>query len=153
MRRVAAGSSVRRTLLLLALCLLAVGGIRYKYLHILLMDREPLRRGFEEYPDPGTTQYPQFLEGVAKATRPGVRIAILVPMRRWDDGYSYAFYRASYFLAGREVLPLVWRDDRLLRENFDRAEYLAAWRVPFNDPRFERVASGRGGALFKRVRR
>src|SRR5437016_6810656 len=32
---------------------------------------------------------------------------------RSDSGYSYAFYRASYFLPGREVLPVgsSWRSE------------------------------------------
>jgi hypothetical protein len=67
----------------------------------------------------------------------------------WDGGYSYAYFRASYFLAGREVLPLVAPDDRHLVGNFNRAEYLAIWhnRVP---ARAAVVFAGDGGVLVRR---
>jgi hypothetical protein len=74
--------------------------------------------------------YPRFLSDVRQRTRDGDSIALLVPARHWDSGYSYAYYRASYFLAGREVLPLVQPDDRLVLQNVGRAHYVAVWRMP-----------------------
>lgn len=80
--------------------------------------------------DPGVWQpdYPRFLEQVRARTKPGDTIAIVVPPVRWDDGYSYAYYRASYFLAGREVLPVVSPLDTVVGENLERAQYVALWR-------------------------
>lgn len=94
-------------------------------------------------------RYPAFLEEVADHTQRGDTIALVVPPKTWDGGYSYAYYRASYFLAGREVLPVVDADDRALPENLQRARYVAVWRMP--PPAGWRVAwAAHGGALLAR---
>lgn len=143
---------LRNILVVLTALLLVFGGLRLSYLRIFVFDRQALSRDFTSYPDRGTEEFPLFLREVARVTKPGDRIALVVPMRRWDDGYSYAYYRASFVLAGREVLPVVWRDDTLLRENLDRATHVAAWRVRFQHPQFHTRARGRGGELLVRRR-
>ena len=113
------------------------------------MDRTAFNRSLAQMADGGWFQYPLFLEGIREHTRDGDTIAIIVPWRKWDDGYSYAYYRASYFLAGRIVLPLVTEDDRVHPENFRAAQYVAAWHI-------RRVGGGRvvwageGGVLLQR---
>ena len=92
--------------------------------------------------------YAQFLADVRRRTSQGDSIAIMVPSRRWELGYSYAYYRASYLLPGREVLPLVDRQDRLVGANFHEARYVAAWRVP--PPAGEVVLRSHDGVLVKR---
>lgn len=94
--------------------------------------------------------YPRYIEAVRAATPPGSTIAIVVPPMRWDDGYSYAYYRASYLLAGRNVLPVVWRDDRVLIENVRAAQYVAVWRRPFPEEHLRVVFRGGGGVLLAR---
>ena len=74
-------------------------------------------------------QYPRFLEALREHTVDGQTMALVVPAKQWERGYSYAYYRASYFLAGREVLPIVGPDDRPIPENVARAPMLAAWHV------------------------
>lgn len=91
-------------------------------------------------------QYAQFIRGVREHTQPGDTIAVIVPVMRWDDGYSYAYYRASYFLSGREVLPLIDGDGRTHPENFAAAKYVAVWRARIA-PRGTVVWSGDGGVL------
>lgn len=76
------------------------------------------------YPD-----YPAFLDDVRAVTKNGDSIAIAVPTTGWWDGYAYAYYRASYFLAGREVLPLVTPESKLIPANLSRAKYVAAWHA------------------------
>lgn len=79
------------------------------------------------YPDRGWSSYPQFLESVRARTKRGDSIALVVPNARWDRGYAYAFYRASYYLAGREVLPVLDRDDVPQPQNLARARYVATF--------------------------
>jgi hypothetical protein len=95
--------------------------------------------------------YPLFLKEVAARTAPGQSIAIAAPMRHWNAGYSYAYYRASYFLAGRRVIPLVGPDDRLHMERLREAELLAMWRLSKPNGPYELVWSGHGGALYRRL--
>ena len=94
--------------------------------------------------------YPRFIEAVRASTPPGSTIVILVPTMHWDDGYAYAYYRASYLLSGRTVLPVVWRDDRVLIENVRGAQYVAAWRRQFPEERRRVVFRGAGGVLLAR---
>lgn len=102
-------------------------------------------------PDRRTGDYPLFLAEVARRTRPGERIVIVVPIRYWRTGYGYAYYRASYFLAGRRAIPILDDDDRVRRERIQQADYVAAWRIP-DLPGFEAVWRGHGGALLRRNR-
>jgi hypothetical protein len=93
-------------------------------------DRNYMHDAFVMAPDGAWfPNYPAFLRDVRAATKPGDTIALAVSNMKWDDGYSYAYYRASYILSGREVLPLISPDDARIPANFRRAQYIAAWRV------------------------
>ncbi|HEY8183528.1 MAG TPA: hypothetical protein VII32_14895 [Thermoanaerobaculia bacterium] len=69
------------------------------------------------------TEYTFFLQGVREHTRPGDKIVIATLGMRNPETYVYAYYRANYLLAGREVLPLV-------PEYLASADYVAAWQTP-----------------------
>ena len=114
------------------------------------IDRRPLSIGFEQRPDRLWPQFPRFLAGVRERTQDGDAIAIIVPTFNWDDGYSYAYYRSSYLLAGREVLPLATSDGHLHPENFRRARYIAAWGRPIPPGHTTVVWQGEGGVLLRR---
>jgi hypothetical protein len=68
-------------------------------------------------------------------------------MRHWNDGYAYAYYRASYFLAGRRVIPVVDPDDSAHLERFGEADWIASWRKELPRDRFEIVWQGHDGVL------
>lgn len=114
---------------------------------VALSNRAQMNRVFTAYPDRGWDAYPKFLEDVRARTKPGDSIALVAPSMHWDGGYSYAYYRASYFLTGREVLPLVRQDDAPLPQNFARATYVAAWRRGVKDDTRHVIWSGDGGTL------
>jgi hypothetical protein len=141
------------TLVLLATLVLA--GLRPSMLRLILpgasssvapgpadgLDRKPLRyRG-----DPGPPEIVRFVESVRQETHPGAKIILLFPPP--FDGFSYAYWRTSYLLSGRTVLlPLSPPD-------FEQADYVAVIGVPFADPRFQHVWSGRRGeSLWSRRR-
>ena len=66
-------------------------------------DRDALREELHVAADgPWWPDYPRFLEQVRRGTHEGDVIAIDFPR----DQYEYGYYRASYLLAGREVVPL-----------------------------------------------
>jgi hypothetical protein len=143
--------SLRRVAVIGVVLLLALGGIDFRSLAVPLLDRSAIAAEMAREPDRGIwwPDYPRFLQAVRERTGPGDIIAVVVPATRWDYGYAYAYYRASYFLAGREVLPVVGRDDRFLPENLGAARYIAAWHRPL-PPGAQVVLRAAGGALVER---
>src|SRR5437764_7438910 len=107
-------------------------------------------RVYASFADRLWPEYPRFLEGVRAHTQSGDSIAVVVPTFDWDRGYSYAYYRASYFLTGREVLPLSDSENHLQLLNFRSAKYIAAWRTEVPHAHFTVVWSGAGGVLLRR---
>jgi len=132
-----------------ALAAIVASTIEPQFLMMPFRDRTPLARGYARLADADWLDYPEFLAGVRAHTQPGDTIAILTPRMHWDGGYSYAFYRASYFLTGRDVMPLVDRDDKPHPENYTAAKYVAVWRASLR-PRGTVVWSGNGGTLTRR---
>lgn len=137
----------RRALALAILAALVLTSIDYRLLSIFGADQERIRYYLTRTADSGWyPEYPRFLDGVRAHTKNGDTIALIVPARKWNEGYAYGYYRASYFLAGREVLPVVKPDDALIRENFDRAPYAMFWHSRY--PRNARIVwQGDGGVL------
>jgi hypothetical protein len=103
-------------------------------------------------PDRAWPDYPVFLQGVREHTKPGDTIAIIVPAMGWETGYSYAYYRASYFLTGREVLPIVTPANARLPQNFRGAKYVAVFGVGLRVPADVVWRGGRGALLRLRQR-
>jgi hypothetical protein len=130
-------------------CLLAIVALRIErqLLQLPFTNRRMLSTILT--PDGNWQQYPRFLQQVRAHTRNGDSVVIVVPILKWDDGYSYAYYRASYFLAGREVLPLVTADDRPHPENLRAAHYIAGWHMTRQPGLGEVVWEGEGGVLLR----
>jgi hypothetical protein len=142
--------SLRRTLTIAAFAAILAASIDPVFLRLPFYDRATLAPLFERFADRMWLDYPAFLRGVRAHTRPGQSIAIVVPTLDWDLGYSYAYYRASYFLTGREVLPLADEERRVHPENLRRAELVAVWHVPAPASFRTVVWSGDGGLLVRR---
>lgn len=140
--------TVRRALTILSLAALVVLCIDPRLLQMPFVDRSGFARTLSGFPDRRWPQYPAFLEGVRAHTKRGDSIALFVPAMNWDGGYSYAYYRASYLLDGREVLPLVDRKNERIPQNFRAAQYVAAFGVTLGMPRSV-IWQGEGGSLVK----
>lgn len=110
----------------------------------------------ERLPDRFAPELPQFLDLVRKTTPRDATIALAVPMRQWGEGYangySYAYYRARYLLAGRTVVPLITPDERRVPSRVRQCDYVAAWRIRTVPPGFTAAAHGAGGTLYVRRR-
>jgi hypothetical protein len=130
---------------------IVVAGIDGQYLLLPFVDRSSLaaharsQADREWYP-----LYPRFLAEVRGQTKDGDSIAIVAPAQRWEDGYAFAFYRASYFLAGRTVLPVIDSRDRAHPENARAADYVAVWGRSLSVDERMVVWRGEGGALLRR---
>jgi hypothetical protein len=144
--------TLRRLLKILCLAAIVVLGVSSRLLRLPFIDRAPAARELARYPDHPWPDYPRFLEGVREHTKPGDSIAIIVPRMSWDGGYSYAYYRASYFLTGREVLPLLTPKNVRLQQNFRAAKYVAVFGVGLRAPADVVWRGGRGALLRLRQR-
>jgi hypothetical protein len=140
--------TLRRALTIPCLAAIVVTCLRGQILQMLFVDRTPVSRALTLFPDGLWPQYPRFLEGVREHTKPGDTIAMVLPSMRWDYGYAYGYYRASYFLTGREVLPLVTPEDASLPQNFRAARYIAAFRRRLGAPA-DVVWQNKQGALLR----
>ena len=140
--------TLRRALTILCLAAIVVLSIDVRLMQMPFVNRGPFERALATLPDRLWPQYPRFLDGVRAHTRPGDKIAVVVPSMGWDSGYSYAYYRASYFLPGREVLPLVDRQSKRIAENFRAARYVAAFGVQLRAPG-QVIWAGEGGTLVR----
>jgi len=138
----------RRALTILCLAAIVALCVEARLLQLPFVNRAPYARAMAIYPDRQWPDYPRFLDGVREHTKPGDTIAVVVPAMGWDDGYSYAYYRASYFLAGREVLPLVTPENGRLPANFRAAKYIAAFGVRLRVPA-DLIWQGERGALVR----
>jgi hypothetical protein len=136
----------RRWLALIAILAIFALSIDRQLLILPFLNRAPLAMAFAQRADRLWPQFPRFLDGVRAHTQNGDSIALVAPTFDWDSGYSYAYYRASYFLSGREVLPLIDADDRKHPENFRAAKYIAVWRTRVT-PSGTAVWAGDGGVL------
>jgi hypothetical protein len=144
--------TVRRVLTFLCLAAIVVLGVGSRLLELPFIDRAESVRAMTRYPDRAWPDYPLFLEGVREHTKPGDTIAVIVPAMTWDGGYSYAYYRASYFLTGREVLPLVTAGNVRVQQNFLAAKYIAVFGVGLRVPADVVWRGGRGALLRLRQR-
>jgi|ERR1041385_4827579 hypothetical protein len=141
--------TVRRVLAIALLVALVALRVELRLLRVPFQ-RASYARFYAGFADRLWPQYPRFLEGVRAHTQPGDTIAVVVPTLDWDSGYSYAFYRASYLLSSREVLPLADRDNHLQLLNFRNAKYVAVWNTSMPQAHFTTVWSGDGGVLLRR---
>lgn len=130
---------------------MALGSVNWSLLTLPFANLEALREVVARIPDRASPEYPQFLDGVRARTPAGATIAIEAP-QRWHSGYEYAYYRASYFLTARTVVPLLDENDVMHRERLRDVEYLAAWQMPAGAAGFTEVWRGNGGVLARRAR-
>jgi hypothetical protein len=140
--------TLRRALTILCLAAIVVSCVRGHLLQMPFIDRAPIAHALTAFPDRQWPPYPAFLEGVRAHTKPGDTIAMVVPELAWDAGYSYGYYRACYFLTGREVLPLVTPENGRLPQNFRSARYIAAYHVRLGMPA-DVVWQSKDGALLR----
>lgn len=145
-RRIAAG---------LLFAALFVTGFRISILRLLLpphrppdvsaaaggVDRRPLRLGG----DPIPADVLQFVHRIGAHTKPGEPIAVLFASPH--EGFSYAYWRAGYVLAGR---PMLGPMDLVAPQG--QAEVIALWRSRYGDPRYDVVWMDRGSAILRRRR-
>lgn len=143
-------SRIRFVIASLLFLVILVGGYRHEYVRFLNrdglvrgaghsngIDRVPLRSKL----DPGPAEFQAFLKEVAQRTRQGDTIALVLPDEL--SGFSYAYYQASYALAGRRLIsPL----------KLKKTQYIAAWNREALLPDHAPIWTGHGGTLLRSAR-
>jgi hypothetical protein len=126
-------------------------GLRPFYVTFLFSDREAWGRHLEQFPDRRAPGYVELLREAGARIPPGARVAIVFPTLDWSRGYSYAYYRAQYLLAGRVVVPLSWFD-RARPERLSEAEYVVVYRSAPPAGRWLILVRNADGAVARRSR-
>lgn len=145
---------IRRAVAGLLFVGLLAGGMRVPLLRLLLpphrppdkagplggVDRKPLRLAN----DPTPPDVLAFLEQVRARTERGEQVSLLMA---WPhEGWGYTYWRASYVLAGRRVLPPMNTYD------YVESDAVALWRQGWGDPRYDLVWSDEKAALLRKRR-
>jgi len=145
-------SSKRRIVVWILFALVAAGALPWDSLRIFTADLPAAREYYRNGPDAADPEFVRFVEGVGERVGPQASIAIVYPGTDWKDGYEWAYYRASYLLAGRRVLPTLWSDGESLLENLGAAEYAIVWKSPGLTVRgFAPVWSDGAGTLLRKT--
>jgi hypothetical protein len=98
---------IRRTLAALALVAIAIGSFQPFYVRVWQQEWRALGAYLTELPYRKVPGMRQLLVEVDHRTPPGSRILFATPHRTWEGGYGYAFRRAQYLLAGKDVIPMI----------------------------------------------
>jgi len=147
------GVTFARIVALAAGLAIAAGSFQPFYLRILTLDTAKLRATWIELPYRKVPGLRKGMVEIAARTPLNARILLWTPHHSWEGGYNYAYRRAQYLLAGREVLSLLatGRDD-IDPRSFGEAQYIACWpECPPPPPGFVLSWKGEGGMLLRRT--
>ena len=128
-------------------CAIAVLAVDPPLVLLAFEDRAAREATLARRADP-SPELAAFLTSVRARTKKGESVVLLLPARDWER-YSRGYFRASYLLAGRTVLPVLTKEGTVARENLARADYIAAWRVRYAGDG-SLVWQGHGGTLVRR---
>lgn len=126
-------------------------GLKPYYVTFLFADRAGWGRHLEAFPDRRAPGYAELLRAAGDQIPAGARVAIVFPTLDWPRGYSYAYFRAQYLLAGRVVVPLSWFD-RARPERIGEAEYVVVYRSAPPAGRWQILFQNADGAVARRSR-
>ena len=117
----------RRILAIICLCAIVISRIKLNYVWRPFFDFQALQAEYARWAD-WWPQYPPFLDQIRAHTHSGDSIIIITPAKSWTLGYAYAFFRGSYYLTGRKLLPYISYDKIFHPENVRAVVYTAAYR-------------------------
>lgn len=142
-----------RILAAVAIAAIVAGAFEPFYVRIFLTDARQMHAYLTELPYRKLPGWRAFLTGVDARTPPGARIAIALPYGQWEEGYGYGYYRASFLLPGKQVVPLLeLHADRLAPQHLNDADYIASWRGEPRVDGFTTIWRTPDGALLRRNR-
>ena len=129
---------------------IGAGAFEVFYLQIHRRNHAAMAAGFTELPYRRIPGLRTLSIEVDRRTPAGARILLVLPHSTWKGGYEYGFRRAQFLLYAKRVLPLIDEEGRILRDNMERAEYVACWRECGLPANYEVVWRGPDGLLARR---
>lgn len=142
-------SALRRRLAVVVLCAICVAAVPWRLLEFVWRNGSNLSEVLASSIDRRMPGFSDFASEVRARTKPGEKIAIAVPANDWE-GYAFAYYRASYLLSGRVVLPLIDPLSRPVAKNWHDAQVIAIYQLPPPESEPAPVWQGKGGAIIRR---
>lgn len=126
-------------------------GLQPLYARFLFIDRDPWATMLSTFPDRRTPTYPALVARAAEVIPTGASVAVIYPTLEWHRGYSYAYFRAQYFLSGRRIIPLGWPTGRQ-EERLDDAEWVIVFSAVPPDGEWTVVYEAPDGRIARRGR-
>ena len=137
---------------LLAFAAIAIGSFQKLYLQILVRDATALHAQYTELPYRRVPGLRQMLVEAGRRTPQNARILLATPHKPGEGGYRYAYARAQYILAGRELVPLLDPStEKPLPLRLDQVDYIACWSDCATPRGFAVVWKSKDGVLLRRV--
>jgi hypothetical protein len=130
---------------------LVLFGLKPFYARFLVADRQAWGTRLDAFPDRRAPGYVDLLREADPRIPAGSRVAIVFPTLDWPGGYSYAYFRAQYLLAGRVLIPLSWFD-RPQPERIEEADFVVVYRAAPPRGRWQILFQNRNGAVARRER-
>ena len=129
-----------------------IGSFETFYLRVLTIDSSMLRANWTELPYRKVPGLRQMLIEVDRRTPHGARVLLATPHRSGEGGYRYAYARAQYLLAGRELVPLLdpYTEQRVPLQ-LDSVDYIACWHECAAPRGFAVVWKSSDGVLLRRA--
>jgi hypothetical protein len=126
------------------LAMLVIGGFERYYIRIFTVDAAATRAAMTELPYRKLPGLRRLLAEADRSTPRGARVAIALPYHEWEGGYGYGYYRASFLMPGKQMVPL------LPPENLRFADYVVIWKGRFPIDGFAPVWTTSDGTLMVR---
>ncbi len=138
---------------MIVLTALVAGGFEPMYVRVFALRAAPWRAAMTELPYRKLQGLHRLFLDVDRSTPRGARIAIALPFGAWEGGYGYGYYRASFLLPGKQVVPLLELNrDVPQPENLRFADYVVAWHGKPEVKGFTAMWSTPDGTLLRRIR-
>ena len=146
------GNRATRIFALLAFAAIAVGSFQTLYLDIWRRDAAQMRAQWTELPYRKLPGLRQLLVEADRRTPQGARILLATPHKPGEGGYRYAYARALYILAGRELVPLLDpTSEKRVPLRLESVDYIACWGDCAAPRGFAVIWKSNDGALLRRV--
>jgi hypothetical protein len=132
---------------------IAIGSFEPFYLRIYTIDSATLRANWTELPYRKVPGLRRVLVEVDRRTPRGARVLLATPHRPGEGGYRYAYARAQFLLAGRELVPLLepFTENRIPLQ-LESVDYIACWHDCATPQGFEIIWKNNDGVLLRRAR-